>query len=111
MLANAIKYTPRGKQIVCSLQVDHSDDPARVTLKIADTGRGMTEEEQKSLFEIYYRTKEARLSKVGGRGLGLFIVKTLVEAHHGEITVNSQVGKGTTFAVSLPMRQPTKIAI
>jgi len=109
LLANAIKYTPRGKQIVCSLEVDDGSQPTEVTLKIADTGRGMNEEEQKSLFEIYYRTKEARLSKVSGRGLGLFIVKTLVEAHHGKIDVSSEVGKGSTFTVSMPIRQPNSI--
>ncbi len=109
LLANAIKYTPRGKQIVCSLKVDQAQNPAQATLQIADTGRGMTEEEQKSLFEIYYRTKEARLSKVSGRGLGLFIVKTLVEAHHGQIQVDSEVGKGTTFTVHMPIRQPNSM--
>lgn len=109
LLANAIKYTPRGKQIVCSLEVEAGSQPTQVTLKIADTGRGMSEEEQKSLFEIYYRTKEARLSKIGGRGLGLFIVKTLVEAHHGQIEVTSEVGKGSTFTVSMPIRQPNSI--
>ncbi|MGB0387419.1 MAG: sensor histidine kinase [Ardenticatenaceae bacterium] len=109
LLTNAIKYTPRGKQIACSVSME--DDQAsspRVIIKIADKGRGMTEEEQTSLFEIYYRTKKARLSKVRGRGLGLFIVKTLVEAHHGQITVDSKVGVGTTFTVSLPIKQPTQ---
>ncbi len=73
---------------------------------MADNGRGMTQKEQESLFDIYYRTKDARLSKVGGRGLGLFIVKMLVEAHHGKIEVESKVGEGTTFTVSLPIKQP-----
>ena len=106
LLTNAIKYTPRGKQIVCSLSVDEKAEPAQIILKMADNGRGMTQKEQESLFDIYYRTKDARLSKVGGRGLGLFIVKMLVEAHHGKIEVESKVGEGTTFTVSLPIKQP-----
>lgn len=102
LLANAIKYTPRNKQIICSLSLDESSNPQRALIEIADQGRGMTEEEQASLFQLYYRTKNARLSNAGGRGLGLYIVKMLVAAHNGEIWVKSKVGQGTTFTVAFP---------
>lgn len=103
LLANAIKYTPRNKQIICSLSLDQSTHPARCLIEVADQGRGMSEEEQASLFQLYYRTKDARLSKAGGRGLGLYIVKMLVAAHNGEIWVKSKVGQGTTFTVAFPL--------
>jgi signal transduction histidine kinase len=100
LISNAIKYTPENGTITVS--VTRRDQFACITVE--DTGNGMTESQLQQLFEIYYRTQEARQSKVVGTGLGLFIVKTLVESHDGQIEVKSTWGKGTTFRVLLPFQ-------
>jgi signal transduction histidine kinase len=64
----------------------------------------MSDEQVGRLFSLYYRTKEARDGKIPGTGLGLFIVKSLVEAHQGKVSVRSQSGQGTTFIVRLPAK-------
>ena len=99
LLGNAIKYSPIGGQIEIELQ------PIGEMLEIAirDNGPGLTEAELKQLFSLYYRTESAQESGVTGTGLGLFIVKTLVEAHGGQVTVASQPGLGTTFTITLPI--------
>jgi two-component system phosphate regulon sensor histidine kinase PhoR len=74
--------------------------------QVRDNGRGMTAQEQKFLFQLYYRTQGARESDIVGTGVGLYIVKSLVDAHHGQIHVASKPGHGTTFTVRLPTTQP-----
>ena len=98
LLSNAIKYSPRQSRITLSTQMDGD----HVVLRIADTGYGLSVEQMTKLFQIYYRTEEAEASEIEGTGLGLFIVKTFVEAHGGRIQVSSEKGKGTTFVVCLP---------
>jgi signal transduction histidine kinase len=101
MISNAIKYTPEGGHIEVGTGVENDE----AVVYVADNGKGMTEEQLSHLFQLYYRTDDARQSKVKGTGLGLFIVKTLVDAHHGRIDVTSKPGKGTTFTVRLPLEQ------
>lgn len=101
MISNAIKYTPEGGHIEVAARAE-SDD---AVIQISDNGKGMTEEQLSHLFQLYYRTDDARQSKVKGTGLGLFIVKTLVDAHHGRIDVASKPKQGTTFTVRLPLEQ------
>jgi len=98
LLSNAVKYTTDGGEIRVTTQAT----PENLSISIFNSGRGMTESQLKNLFRLYYRTEEARQSKVAGTGLGLFIVKTLVEAHHGQVTAESEVGRGSTFTVRLP---------
>ncbi len=62
----------------------------------------MSQEERAELFQLYYRTDEARRSSVRGAGVGLFIVKSLVDAHGGQISVETEQGQGTSFTVRLP---------
>lgn len=102
LLSNAIKYSYPQGYIRLSTRLEQ--DIAVVS--VADTGPGMTETQLANLFQLYYRTDEARHSKVVGTGLGLFIVATLVDAHHGRVEVASQPGQGATFTVRLPLRQP-----
>ena len=101
LVGNAIKYTPRQGQV--KVQVEPNGD--QVVLHVIDNGHGLTEEQLANLFQIYYRTEDAKKSKTQGTGLGLYIVKMLVEAHQGQITVVSQPGQGSTFTVMLP-KQP-----
>ena len=98
LLGNAIKYTPSGGHIEVAL----SAEPTRAHLAVSDNGQGISPEARMHLFELYYRAGDESSRSVGGTGLGLYIVKVLVEAHGGSVSVNSARGQGTTFTVSLP---------
>lgn len=102
LLINALKFTPAGG--VITLKATVQDD--QIVVDVIDTGRGMTEEAQKGLFEPYYRNinDEERLS---GLGLGLALSKNFIELHGGKIWFKSQYGKGSTFSFSLPLKTNT----
>lgn len=102
LVDNALKYSPEGAMVTVSMVVQTE----AVVVRVADTGRGMTPEQLTHLFAPYFRAPEARRSLTRGTGLGLYIVKSLVEAHGGQITVESAPGAGTTFAVRLPLSPP-----
>ncbi|MBM4762527.1 ATP-binding protein [Bacillus sp. B15-48] len=97
LLTNAITYTPNGGLI--SVEVNETSDS--VILFVKDTGIGMEKEEISRIFERFYRVDKARSRNSGGTGLGLAIVKHIIEAHKGNIQVSSDVGKGTTFKITL----------
>ncbi|WP_447986003.1 sensor histidine kinase [Nitrospira sp. Nam74] len=99
LLDNALRYTSAGGAVTVRLRVagDH------VTIAIEDTGQGIEAVHIPRLFERFYRTDHARARDSGGTGLGLSIVKEIVEAHNGFVTVDSQVGKGSTFTIWLPL--------
>jgi DNA-binding response OmpR family regulator len=99
LLSNAHKYTPAGGTITVSAGRD--GDFLRVN--VADTGVGMSEEEQANLFTRFYRAKNSATQDAGGTGLGLSITRTLVEMHGGTITVQSTPGAGSTFSFTLPI--------
>ncbi|MBT5037403.1 MAG: hypothetical protein HOM52_02735 [Rhodospirillaceae bacterium] len=96
LLSNAIKYSPPDGAV--SLSVKREDDA--ILFEVADNGEGIAESELTRIFERYYRVSET--ARVGGTGLGLSIVKAAVDAHHGAIRVESSVGVGSRFIVSLP---------
>ena len=98
LLSNAIKYTP--DQGAIRLVLDREGD--RIRLSVSDTGCGIAPEHQAKLFQEFYRVPDAVNQEVRGTGLGLTLVKRIVEAHGGTISVASEPGKGSTFAVSLP---------
>ena len=99
LLANAIKFNrPDGEVRV---KITQHDD-GRVAVLIADTGVGIPSQDLPRIFERFYRVDKARSRQVGGTGLGLSIVKHVIERMNGTVTVESQVGKGTTFQVLLP---------
>lgn len=106
LIGNAIKYTPEGGEIRLSLS--KSELWARVV--ISDSGVGIPEKDLPHIFDRFYRVDKARSRAQGGSGLGLAIAKSIVEAHGGDIYVTSEVGKGTTFAVALPVLQEEKTA-
>ena len=99
LLQNALQHTEANGRITVTGQVE-SETRAVIT-SIADTGEGVTAEDLPYVFERFYRADVARQRKTGGRGLGLSIVKQIVEAHHGEVWVESQAGQGTTFSFRL----------
>jgi two-component system, OmpR family, sensor kinase len=99
LLQNALTYTNAGGKV--SLIVKAGDKNALLTVR--DTGIGIAPEHLEHIFERFYRADAARSRADGGSGLGLAIVDWIVRAHKGTISVESQVGKGTTFTVSLPL--------
>jgi heavy metal sensor kinase len=99
LLDNAIKFTGEGGRVVVS--VSHDGDLAR--MDVVDTGIGMTPEVSAHVFERFYQADPSRSSSPGGAGLGLSLVKWIVDRHHGRITVASRPGNGSTFSVTLPM--------
>jgi two-component system phosphate regulon sensor histidine kinase PhoR len=99
LLDNAIKYTSSGGRVTVRWR------PADSTclLEVEDTGIGIAIEDQARVFERFYRVDKARSRELGGTGLGLSIVKHLAQALGGSVAVNSQLGRGSTFSVQLPL--------
>jgi len=100
LLDNAVKYTPEGGEISLGLQKHNGS----AEIVVRDTGIGLSERDQQRVFDRFYRVDKARSRALGGAGLGLSIVRTIVEAHGGEITVESTPRHGSTFTVSLPLK-------
>ncbi|MFI5253544.1 MAG: sensor histidine kinase [Bacteroidota bacterium] len=98
LVDNAIKYTPEKGNVSLSLFRLNGN----VKISVQDTGIGIPENEQQKIFDRFYRVDKARSRDLGGSGLGLSIVKWIVELHHGKIEVDSEVQKGSTFTVWLP---------
>jgi two-component system phosphate regulon sensor histidine kinase PhoR len=98
LIDNAIKYTPDGGRIT----VEARQGASAVEIAVSDTGIGIPSKEISRIFERFYRVDRARFREIGGTGLGLSIVKHIVEAHGGKMAVESRVGKGSRFVVSLP---------
>ncbi len=101
LLSNAIKYNKEGGRV--SILVDKSGDFLRFTVE--DTGVGIPEEDLPRIFDKFYRVKTGETRKVVGSGLGLSIVKTLIDKLGGRIEVESELGKGTKFTVLLPLKE------
>lgn len=102
LVSNAIKYTPSGGSV--TVTVRKVDNQAQV--EVADTGIGIPAEAMPHLFEEFYRAPNARVLAEVGTGLGLAIVKDLVERYKGRIEVQSTLGQGSTFTVTLPLFHP-----
>ncbi len=101
LLENARKYTPAGGRITVRLAADDAGRAARVTIE--DTGVGIPAEAVPRLFDPFFRADAARARDAGGSGLGLALVKRIVDLHGGAVTVESELGKGTRLTVSLPL--------
>ncbi|SMG58406.1 sensor histidine kinase [Paenibacillus aquistagni] len=100
LLENAIRYTERGE---IELSISHDDD--EVAVRVKDSGIGIPQEELEEIFERFHRVEKSRSREHGGSGLGLSIVKKLVDLHDATIQVQSTLGIGTTFIVRLPREQ------
>jgi two-component system phosphate regulon sensor histidine kinase PhoR len=99
LLDNAVRYTPAGGKIGAELEVVGEE----AVLRISDTGEGIPTRDLDRIFERFYRVDAARSRATGGTGLGLAIVKHVVESHHGSVSVESELGAGSTFTVRLPL--------
>jgi two-component system phosphate regulon sensor histidine kinase PhoR len=99
LLGNAIKFSYDGGRVAVRVrQDDHS-----LILQVTDQGIGIAEDDKAHLFEKFYRGSTAKNAGIRGTGLGLVLIKAAVEAHHGTIDVESELGRGTSFTVSLPV--------
>ncbi len=101
LLDNSVKYSGDQKQIRVGVQ--QSDD--HIDLSVADQGPGIPPEEQQKIFEKFYRGSAAAIKKTRGSGIGLSITKHVAEMHGGEVLVASEVGKGSTFTLRIPIRR------
>src|SRR4030067_2078806 len=98
LVSNAIKYTPEGGKVRITL----SEEGGCVKATVSDTGIGIKKEDLPRIFDKFFRVKTSETREIIGTGLGLSIVKSIVDAHLGSISIESEVGKGTTFTVLLP---------
>ncbi len=99
LIINAIQYSPKGGQVNVTLERSHNF----ALISVQDTGIGINEAEQRRIFERFYRVNSDRSRNTGGSGLGLAIASVIVQAHKGSLQVQSQLGKGSTFTVRLPL--------
>lgn len=102
LVDNGVKYTSEGGEMSISVERDNG----RVKLCVLDNGIGIAPEDQPHIFDRFFRVDKARSREAGGSGLGLSICKWIAEAHGGEISVESGVGKGSLFTVTLPLAPP-----
>ncbi|MBS4198170.1 two-component sensor histidine kinase [Bacillus sp. FJAT-49732] len=100
LLNNAIKFTPDGGNI--SIKISHLD--GKISVIITDTGTGISEKDQLHLFERFYKADKSRNRNTSGSGLGLSIVKKIIDMHGGTVNVTSRPNEGTTFIVTFPTR-------
>jgi len=107
LLSNAIKFSETGGTV--TVRADQTGDDVQVSIE--DTGIGIPPDEHAKLFTRFFRTAEARRRAIQGTGLGLAVVREIVERHHGEVGVRSALGQGTTMTVSLPAQRRSPDAV
>ena len=98
LISNAVKYSPEGGRILISGRYDHE----QVYIAVTDEGIGIPAGEQERIFDRFYRVDSALTRRTQGAGLGLYLVKSVIDAHGGRIWVSSSPGKGSTFVFTLP---------
>ncbi|GHO72300.1 histidine kinase [Ktedonobacter sp. SOSP1-85] len=101
LLSNAIKYSPDAQTV----EMDLSASPEEATIRVRDHGLGIPREQRDKIFDRFYRVTDSRKRGIPGLGMGLYIVGEIVNGHGGTITVDSDVGKGSTFRVTLPRQR------
>lgn len=102
---NAIKFTEKGEVTICVSQINETSDISYINFDIKDSGIGIEKNKQNLIFEEFSQADNTTTRRFGGTGLGLAITRKLVELMDGKIIVESQVGKGTTFTVTLPLKK------
>ncbi|MBU1752634.1 HAMP domain-containing histidine kinase, partial [bacterium] len=100
ILENAIKFTPNDGRIMVSIK----SEPGIVEIRVTDTGIGIDPVNHSKIFEPFYQVDSSTTRSTGGLGMGLAVAKDLIEAHGGDISVESHLGKGSTFIITLPVQ-------
>jgi PAS domain S-box-containing protein len=103
LIENAIKYSPKGGRI----SISGKKEREQIKVAVADQGMGIPKDEMTQLFQKFQRGHRDQSQKIQGTGLGLYICKSIIEAHGGELTVSSQLGRGSEFTFSLPVKEVT----
>jgi two-component system, OmpR family, phosphate regulon sensor histidine kinase PhoR len=103
LIDNAIKYAADGKRVEAKLGRRVVDGDERIVLTVRDFGPGIEPQEQEQIFERFYRARAVRLKPIRGSGIGLALVRHIARAHHGDVAVTSELGKGSTFELWLPI--------
>jgi two-component system phosphate regulon sensor histidine kinase PhoR len=104
LLENAVRYVPQGSHIEIAWRRGADD---RLELRVKDDGPGIEPRHQARLFERFYRVDESRTRAQGGTGIGLSLVKHIVQRHGGSVRVSSQLGSGSEFICEFPDRRPS----
>lgn len=99
MISNAVKYNIEKGAVDVILEADQNN----LKIKVSDTGIGMNKNETEQLFDEFFRVKSEQTKHITGSGLGLSIVKRMIDLYNGEIKVSSEVGQGSTFTIILPI--------
>ncbi|NLF01223.1 MAG: PAS domain-containing protein [Anaerolineales bacterium] len=99
LVSNALKFTPPGGEV----RIEAFVRGDVIDIEVSDTGPGISEQDQARLFQSFFRSEEARQRRIPGSGLGLIIVRAIIEQHGGQVYCRSQVGQGSTFGMSLPI--------
>jgi PAS domain S-box-containing protein len=100
LISNAIKYSPDAKKVYVSVKKEGK----QVVFSVKDQGVGIPKDEQKNIFQLFYRTRHSRQSNIKGHGLGLFIAQQIIQSHKQTIWIESAEGKGAEFYFTLPLK-------
>lgn len=98
LLGNALKYTPEGGSVTVTAEITNG----QLTVDVSDTGMGIAPEEAELVFEKFYRSRDQRVGAITGTGLGLAVAREVIRLHHGDISVQSEIDKGSTFTLTVP---------
>ena len=98
-LSNSLKYSPTGKNIEISCKEVNDN----VQVSVTDEGMGIKPQDQKKLFDRYYRIENMETQNISGFGLGLYLSAEIIRRHNGKVWIESEIGKGSTFYFSLPL--------
>lgn len=101
LMSNAMRYTPAGGWVLVAINQDHSD----ALISVSDTGIGIAKEDLPRTFSRFWRSDASREMESGGLGVGLAVTKEIIDRHNGTITVESELGKGTTFTLRIPLHR------
>ncbi|MCB2288628.1 ATP-binding protein [Clostridium sp. CS001] len=98
LLSNSLKYSKKDEEVFLTLKIENDN----IIIEVKDNGIGISQKDLPFIFEMFYRSDESRDKNTGGTGIGLTIVKAIVEAHKGTINVKSILGEGSTFILTFP---------